>query len=132
MLITLQTDWWSRWNPWLSWGGWIAFNKDWMELFCWNKFYWHKTNNEAEFLAVINWATEVFEKHPNADLFIEMDSNMIVQQINWKWKCKAKHLQPLFSELMDLLMFKSYNAKRIPRELNTLADQLANSAMDNK
>lgn len=128
--ITLQTDWWSRWNPWKSWWWWIAFDEYWKVL-SWSRFFWIKTNNESEFLAIINWVKEVYEKYPNCELFIEMDSNMIINQINKNWKVKKEHLKPLYSELMWLLDWKTYNAKRIPREKNTLADSLANYAMDN-
>lgn len=56
----------------------------------------HKTNNEAEYLALNDAITYGFENREDFDrVIIHSDSQLIVNQFNGTWTCGAEHLIPL-------------------------------------
>lgn len=84
-----------------------------------------KTNNEAEYLAMIAGLELALNNNFN-NIKIYSDSELLVNQINGKYKVKAKNLQPLFNQVLDSLgEFKKYEVSWIPREKNSSADDLA-------
>ena len=94
------------------------------------RFIAHATNNVAEYTALIIGLEEA-RRHGVQDLEIRMDSKLVVEQMNGKWKMKAAHLRPLFLEAGALLAsFPKRLIRHIPREQNTIADALANRAID--
>jgi ribonuclease HI len=92
----------------------------------------HATNNEAEYRALIIGLTELSEmgaEHVN----IEMDSQLVVRQVNGQYKVKKAELKPLCNKVIGLLKkFTSYTLKHIPREKNKTADSLAAKALERK
>ena len=108
------------------------------------------TNNQAEYRAVIEalkWIKENLANQPNRlnpapgagpdglkDLEIEcfLDSELIVEQLNQRYKLKNEGLKPLFWEIRDLVMALGGKVtfKYIPREQNKEADKLVNIAID--
>ena len=94
------------------------------------RFLGHGTNNVAEYTALIIGLEEA-RRHGVEDLEIRMDSKLVVEQMNGKWKMKAAHLRPLALEAGALLAsFPKRLIRHIPREQNTIADALANRAID--
>jgi ribonuclease HI len=90
----------------------------------------HATNNFAEYTALII-GLEAARRHNVQDLEIRMDSKLVVEQMNGKWKMKAANLRPLALEAGALLAtFPERVLRHIPREQNTIADALANRAID--
>jgi ribonuclease HI len=106
---------------------------------CFKKFseYLGKmTNNEAEYKAAI-FALKKFKAlfgkklAKETEIEIRSDSELLVNQINGKYKILEKNLQPLFLELWNLkLDFKKVKFKLIPREKNKEADKLVNQTLD--
>lgn len=95
------------------------------------------TNNEAEYYALIEalyWLRDNLEIHHITDVTFYADSQLMVRQLQGKYKVKAENIRPLFTTatavLQDLKI--NYQFSDIPREQNSLADQLANEAMDRK
>ena len=129
MEIFLFTDWACRGNPWESWWGWIAYTKDKQVLFTWKKYFWQKTNNQSEYLALIEWIIESLEHKPT-QLNIFMDSELIVNQLNKKYKVRNKDLKELFIEVEKLLQNTKTSFKHVRRHLNKDADRLANESLD--
>ncbi len=94
------------------------------------------TNNVAEYKAMIFGLKKA--KHLlggdaaiKAEVEIRSDSELIVSQMNRKYKIKDQDLQPLFVELWNLTLdFKSVRFVHIPREENKEADALVNRALD--
>lgn len=89
------------------------------------------TNNQAEYqglIAGLDWVV----KHTDPDhLDIYMDSMLIVNQLKGKFKVKSPGLKPKFLQAHSLLkQLKSYTINHVPRDLNSVADGLANQAMD--
>lgn len=113
-----------------------------------SKYIGNATNNQAEYRAVIEALKWVKEKHPSnrftatsevvagkvEDLEIEcfLDSQLIVEQLNQRYKIKNEGLKPLFWQIRDLVMALGGKVtfKYIPREQNKEADKLVNQAID--
>jgi ribonuclease HI len=88
------------------------------------------TNNVAEYKALIlalEKATALGAEH----LEIKMDSELVVRQMQGRYKIKEPTLQLLAEQVVKLKNnFKLINFKHIRRELNKEADKLVNSAID--
>ncbi len=60
-----------------------------------------------------------------------MDSELVVRQLEYKYKVRNPRLQPLFARVLELRrLFQGFNVESIPRAVNKRADQLANQALD--
>jgi ribonuclease HI len=87
------------------------------------------TNNVAEYQALIA-ALQKAIKLKGTKVEIRSDSELMVRQLNGRYKIKAVGLRPLYLEAAQLLgQFEAVVIKHIPRELNTEADKLANQAL---
>lgn len=97
-----------------------------------------KTNNEAEYEAVIfalQKTKHLFgkDKIKNMDIEIRMDSQLVARQLGGEYKINEEHLSPLFIKIWNLKIdFGKIYFTEIPREKNKEADLLANEAMDKK
>ena len=90
----------------------------------------YATNNVAEYTALIIGLEEA-QRHDVQDLDIRMDSKLVVEQMNGKWKIKHPNLRPRAVEAGALLAsFPKWRIRHVPREQNTIADALANRAID--
>ena len=88
-----------------------------------------KTNNEAEYLAVIlalEWMKK--EGHKEAKLFC--DSQLLVRQLNGEYKVKAPTIVPLFKQAKELINGLTVSFTWVRREDNKEADALANRAIN--
>jgi len=94
------------------------------------------TNNEAEYEAVIfsfKKLKHLFGKDKVKIMEIEFrsDSELLVNQMNGKYKISEGRLQELFMAIWNLkIEFGKINFIHIPRERNKEADILANYALD--
>ena len=87
------------------------------------------SNNEAEYRAVIA-ALESALKHTADDIELRSDSELVVNQLNGRYKIKSTALRPYYLEAAQLLgQFKKVIIKYVPREQNCEADRLANQAL---
>ncbi|KKQ22174.1 hypothetical protein A2999_00860 [Candidatus Wolfebacteria bacterium RIFCSPLOWO2_01_FULL_38_11] len=102
------------------------------------KFLGKTTNNEAEYQAVIFALKKIKqlvggEKAEKSEINIKIDSELIANQLNGKYKIKEKGLVPFFIEVWNLKQdFKSVKFIHIPREENKRADWLVNRELDSK
>jgi ribonuclease HI len=94
------------------------------------------TNNEAEYKAAI-FALKKFKAlfgkklAKETEIEIRSDSELLVNQMNGKYKILEENLQPLFLELWNLrLDFKKVKFKLISRNKNKEADKLVNQTLD--
>ena len=113
-----------------------------------SKFIGEATNNQAEYRAVIEaliWIKLKYQSNRfnptyevglggSEELEIEcfLDSQLIVEQLNQRYKIKNEGLKPLFWEVRGLVMALGGKVtfKYIPREKNKEADRLVNEAID--
>lgn len=131
MKLKVFTDWWSRWNPGISWLGVFITDINWNELEKRYKNLWIKTNNEAEYLWAYYWIKRAIELWAlEVELF--MDSNLVIRQLSWEWKIKKEELKCINNDIIWLI--KNSNIKMsynwIRREENKEADRLSNIAMN--
>ncbi len=135
MELNIYTDGGSRGNPGISGYGLIIYG-DKKDTICQeSKFLGIKTNNEAEYLAIIA-ALEWVKKNQSflniTKINFFADSQLMIRQLQGVYKVKAPTLLPLFSQAQQLLIQINipYTFQDVRREYNKLADKLANKAMD--
>ncbi len=128
--IIVYTDGGARNNPGPAGIGVVIGNKEYSE------YIGEKTNNEAEYQAVIFALKKLKlllgkEKIQNTEIEINMDSELVVQQLNHQFKIEEQRLFPLFIEIWNLLIeVPNVRFQYLPREQNKRADQLVNMAID--
>jgi ribonuclease HI len=90
------------------------------------------TNNEAEYEALIDGLKAVSKWNPDR-LEIFLDSKLVVEQVNGRWRIKEPRLQSLQEKAKELLAaFSEFEIKHVERERNKGADALANMALDER
>jgi ribonuclease HI len=88
------------------------------------------TNNVAEYRALIEGLKAVEPWKPDR-LEVYLDSKLVVEQVNDKWRVKNPELEKLIREVRELKSrFSEVEFKHIQREKNRGADALANTAID--
>lgn len=110
-----------------------------------SKYIGEKTNNQAEYTAVIEALKWLIKNPPSTldnenaeeeDWEIEffLDSQLVVEQLNGRYKIKNEGLKPLYSEIRELIMDLGgkVSFRYIPREENVEADKLVNQALDKR
>jgi ribonuclease HI len=87
------------------------------------------TNNIAEYTALLTGISKALElgwKH----VMIEGDSKLVINQVKGSWKINKEHLKSLCAQVVkELSKFDSYTINWIPREKNSVADELASKAL---
>jgi len=87
------------------------------------------TNNQAEYRAIIA-ALEGAVRLGARQVELNSDSELVVRQINGRYRVKKEALKPLFERVKKLLgSLESCTIRHIPRRQNKEADRLANSAL---
>lgn len=90
----------------------------------------HGTNNVAEYQALIE-GLEMAARHRPSVLVVRCDSQLLVRQLQGRYKVKSPGLRPLFRQARRLLDgFGNVRIEHVRREHNRRADQLANQALD--
>lgn len=88
------------------------------------------TNNVAEYTAVIR-GLERAREIGASDVLLRSDSQLLINQLNGRYRVKTPHLQPLHARVRDLAAgFDSVEYEHVRRELNGEADRLANQGVD--
>lgn len=88
------------------------------------------TNNVAEYRGLIAGLEEAHRLGAD-EVAVSMDSKLVVEQMNGRWKVKHPGMAELHQQARALAStFDSVTYSWIPRERNSHADRLANEAMD--
>ena len=96
------------------------------------------TNNEAEYNAAIFALKKIKslwgkEKAKKTEVQLFCDSELLVKQLNGRYKVENTKIQQFFLQLWNLKVdFKKVSFTVIPREKNKEADRLVNEALDAK
>lgn len=94
------------------------------------KFLGVATNNVAEYNALIIGLEEARRRGID-EIDIRMDSLLVVEQMNGRWKIKHPKMKPLALRAGALLAsFSKRSIAHVPRENNAIADALSNRAID--
>jgi len=89
-----------------------------------------KTNNEAEYLALIA-ALQYLKEWRMTSADFHLDSELVVKQILGQYRVKEPRLQSLHGQAVMLLnAVPTRTIRHIPRARNARADELANEALD--
>lgn len=96
------------------------------------------TNNMAEWKAFVYGLESVCEKlekaniHPRqVEIRIQGDSRLVVEQTCVRWKIKDKKFMKWFQQAHHLLgQFGKWEMTHVYRQQNTIADELANQAIE--
>jgi ribonuclease HI len=95
-----------------------------------SEFLGHQTNNVAEWTGVVR-ALELARELDAERVDLFLDSKLIVEQLHGRWRVKDAKLQPLWAASKLILGgFRLWSATHVPRAQNSLADALANEAID--
>jgi ribonuclease HI len=90
------------------------------------------TNNVAEYKAVIAGLEKAL-KLGAKEVKLVSDSELVVRQINGRYKVKNAGIIPLYNEVMKLAgRLDTFTASNVRRGQNAAADGLANEALDRK
>ena len=90
-----------------------------------------KTNNEAEYAALINLLAEARARGIK-QLDVYGDSKLVVSQVTHQWKITKPHLLELATRVWEFADGIKVTFSWVPREQNKFADALSNEAIDNK
>lgn len=120
----------SRGNPGPSSIGAAVYDPSGREIHAVSERIGHGTNNEAEYRAAIaglEAALALGARHVE----LRLDSELIVRQLQHRYKVRNERLKPLFDRVIDVRRrFDSFTPTHVPRARNKRADQLANLALD--
>jgi ribonuclease HI len=90
------------------------------------------TNNVAEYKGLILGLRKAHDLGAR-EVEVRADSELMIRQLNGRYRVKNAGLLPLFNEARAILnSFARWNAVHVPREENTLADTMSNRAIDEK
>lgn len=132
MKLIIYTDGASRGNPGHASYGFTISDEKGKLIYEEGKYIGIATNNIAEYngvLEVFKWLKENINE--KLDLILFADSKLVAEQLSGKWKIKNAGLKPLIYQIKTLETgFESVSYIHVPREKNTIADRLANLALD--
>lgn len=95
-----------------------------------SKFLGIKTNNQAEYEAVLLGLRRVLELG-GTSAEVVADSELLIKQANGEYKVRHENMKPLFAKLKDLeRALGPVTYRHVRRAENESADELANQAMD--
>lgn len=128
-VLRLFTDGAARGNPGPAGAGVVIEDVNGMRLAGKHRWLGVKTNNEAEYLALIDGLKAVQEWKPDR-VEIFMDSKLVVEQMNDRYRIKEARLKALHDEAKTLMARLQVRVSHVEREKNRGADALANKAID--
>jgi len=122
----------SRGNPGRAAAGICVMNGEGKKISEMSRYLGHRTNNEAEYWALILGVKEA--RRLGGDILqIFTDSELVERQIKGIYRVKDLNLKILHKTVMeDLKTFSSFEIESIPREENKEADRLANQAIQKR
>lgn len=132
--LTIYTDGGARGNPGPAASSFVVV-KSGAVVYKESKFLGKKTNNQAEYEAVIlalNWLIKNSKIHENKIINFYLDSELVVRQLTGAYKIKSKTIHTLFElakEIMSKIEGKIFFTA-VKREKNKLADKLVNEKID--
>ncbi len=133
MTLYAATDGASRGNPGESGVGVIVRDEAGREVFSLSGYLGTATNNVAEYTALVLLLREM-HNIPCTRLVVQSDSELLVRQVNGKYKVKNPVLKQKFDEVQRLRAALPFalEVNYVPRTQNAEADRLANRGIDEK
>jgi ribonuclease HI len=95
-----------------------------------SRYLGRATNNVAEYEGLL-MGLEALLHLGQKNIVVQSDSQLMVRQLNGEYRVKDAKLKILFDRAQHLLrQFQSYRILHVRREMNKLADRLANLGID--
>ena len=118
MILDIYTDGASRNNPGKSASGYLILDEGGAQLLAKSFYNGIKTNNEAEYLAIIAALQAAAHEYGyNVRIALHSDSRLAISQLKGDFKVKSHELKKLHEEASALLKkFESYELINVPRE----------------
>lgn len=135
MKLIVYTDGASRGNPGPSSYGFTLSDGKGKLLHQEGEFIGRATNNVAEYTAVSKALEKIKERFNQKKLQIKLfaDSKLVAEQLSGRYKIKSPNLRPIIEKIIALASeLGNVEYSHIPRIQNTLADKLANQALDSR
>ncbi|MBN1962967.1 MAG: ribonuclease HI family protein [Deltaproteobacteria bacterium] len=130
MRVLLHTDGASRGNPGPAAAGWVISTPDGHIIKQNGIFLGNRTNNEAEYEAVIHGLSEAMKLGAN-EVALRADSELLIKQITGVYKVRNQRMLSLYKKVRELIdNLLDIDARHVPREQNSAADSMANKALD--
>lgn len=128
--LIINTDGGARGNPGPAGIGVVFKDQDGQVVLTRKAYIGKGTNNEAEYKALILALREA-QRLGAQILHINMDSELIVRQMNGQYKIREPNLKNLAQDVLKLSRgFKQVFFHHVPRKENQEADKLVNEAID--
>ena len=128
--VIVYTDGASRGNPGPAAAGFILTDSGGTQLQAKAFFLGRNTNNVAEYTAIVK-ALEAANTTGAKSLKVFSDSELLVRQINGRYKVKSEQIRPLFQQAVEMLgRFENWKVQHVTREKNKEADKLVNQALN--
>ena len=120
----------SRGNPGPASFGAVVYDEAGADLYQISQALGFATNNQAEYQGAIAALEAALDLGASA-VELRMDSELIVRQLEGRYKVRNPKLRPLYEHLQELRgRFRRFAVQHVPREENRVADGLANEALD--
>lgn len=130
MNLSIFTDGGARGNPGPSAGGVVIRDEEHKIIFKKGFFFGTKTNNQAEYLALIK-GLEAAKGIEATQIKCFLDSELVVRQLTKEYRVKNLALKELYYAVVQIIgRFKNIQFLHIPREENSEADALVNEVLD--
>ena len=128
--VVMHIDGGSRGNPGPAAFAVVVESADGVRLDALSKFLGETTNNVAEYealLAAFNYAL----RHKLPRVRVISDSELLVRQMQGRYKVKSEDLKPLFQQAQEMARkLEEFSIEHVRREQNREADRLVNEALD--
>jgi len=130
--LIVYTDGGSRNNPGKAGIGFVIYNSANETLAEAGQYIGIKTNNEAEYTALLTALTHIKQNFPDClQLHIFTDSELMARQLTGIYKIKEPNLKILAQQILSLLStIPQYDINHVLRAKNKVADALYNKALD--
>ena len=130
MKLEIYTDGAARGNPGPAGIGVVIYNEEKTAIEEYKEFIGDTTNNTAEYRALLA-GLKVARKYAPCSISFYLDSELVVRQMNGQWRVRDENLSGLCGQARELLpIFERVEFIYVPRELNKVADKLANQAIN--
>ncbi len=128
-MFILHTDGGSRGNPGPAATGYLLY-EDGKLVDSSGDYLGTATNNFAEYTALIS-GLKMALKHDIQELTCKLDSELVVNQLNGKYKVKHEAIKPLHAQVKELAVkFPKITFTHVLRSENREADRIVNEVLD--
>lgn len=131
MKLHLNCDGGSRGNPGPAAIGVVIRKEDGTVLYEYRETIGEATNNEAEYKSVLK-ALKLATGYEPDSITVEMDSELVIKQLNGEYDVNADNLQGLHADVLKTIDGHRVRFEHVDRETKwqTMADALVNEALD--